>query len=124
MAGTFITGINLYDRVIEQRRQKKLDRGQNKKIKDLEQRLNEAEDEKKRMKEAGNGGNNGNNNNNNNLKNSLQQSGNQVQQEYDRYFANLGPRFAQGDCTYPLPAGRTCPLTPVHRQGTKLTTHC
>jgi hypothetical protein len=21
-----------------------------------------------------------------------------VQQEYDRYFANLGPRFAQGDC--------------------------
>ncbi|KAG7288416.1 hypothetical protein NEMBOFW57_004766 [Staphylotrichum longicolle] len=45
--------------MIEERKlRKKLDRGQNKKIKDLEQRLNEAEDEKKRMKEAGNGGNN------------------------------------------------------------------
>lgn len=118
VAGTFITGINLYDRVIEQRRQKKLDRGQNKKIKDLEKRLNDAEDEKKRIKEEANGGNNANNSNNSNndLKNSLQQSGNRVQQEYDRYFANLGPRFAQGD--------RECrPLSGYLAKPTKLTIH-
>jgi hypothetical protein len=24
-----------------------------------------------------------------------------VQHEYDRHFANLGPRFGQGDCKYP-----------------------
>ena len=71
------------------------------------------------MKEAGNGGNN--NANNNDLKNSLQQSGNRVQQEYDRYFANLGPRFAQGDCKCLPPANRTAPSVHPSRQGTKLT---
>ncbi|AEO55792.1 hypothetical protein MYCTH_2124743 [Thermothelomyces thermophilus ATCC 42464] len=38
------TVINLYDRLIEQRRQEKLDRGQNKRIKELEERLSEAEE--------------------------------------------------------------------------------
>ncbi|KAL2126525.1 hypothetical protein VTI74DRAFT_753 [Chaetomium olivicolor] len=61
VAGTFVTGINLYDRLVEQRRQKKLDRGQNKRIKELEQRLNEAEDEKKRIREAGKKENDGDN---------------------------------------------------------------
>jgi hypothetical protein len=97
VAGTFITSINLYDRLIEQRRQKKLDRGQNKRIKELEQRLNESEEEKKRIKADKNGEGEGNDGDNN-LRNSLQQSGNVVQHEYDRYFANLGPKFAQGDC--------------------------
>ncbi|AEO55791.1 hypothetical protein MYCTH_2124742 [Thermothelomyces thermophilus ATCC 42464] len=31
------------------------------------------------------------------LRTTLQQSGKMVQNEYDRHFANLGPRFAQGD---------------------------
>ncbi|KAL2148454.1 hypothetical protein VTH82DRAFT_2374 [Thermothelomyces myriococcoides] len=96
VAGTFITSINLYDRLIEQRRQKKLDRGQNKKIKALEQRLNEAEEEKKRIKNgednAAPGGST-----DDGLRNTLQQSGKMVQNEYDRHFANLGTRFAQGD---------------------------
>jgi hypothetical protein len=86
----------LYDRLIEQRRQKKLDRGQNKKIKELEQRLNEAEEEKERIKEESTKGSRASDGDNE-FRNSLQQSGNMVQQQYDRYFANLGPKFAEGD---------------------------
>ncbi|KAK4149502.1 hypothetical protein C8A00DRAFT_37895 [Chaetomidium leptoderma] len=93
VAGTFITSINLYDRLNEKRHQRKLDKGQNKRIKELEQRLNESEDEKKRIADGGKGGNDGNND----FRTSLQQSGNMVQHEYDRHFANLGPTFAQGD---------------------------
>ncbi|KAK4243541.1 hypothetical protein C7999DRAFT_44669 [Corynascus novoguineensis] len=96
VAGTFITSINLYDRLIEQRRQKKLDRGQNKRIKELEKRLNEAEEDKKRIKDgAGDAGRASSGDND--FRNTLQQSGNMVQHEYDRYVSNLGPRFAQGD---------------------------
>jgi len=97
VAGTFITSINLYDRLIEQRRQKKLDRGQNKRIKELEKRLNEAEEDKKHIKD-GAGDTGGANSGDNDFRNTLQQSGNMVQDEYDRYVSNLGPRFAQGDC--------------------------
>ncbi|KAK4104335.1 hypothetical protein N658DRAFT_250769 [Parathielavia hyrcaniae] len=97
VAGTFITGINLYDRLLEQRRQKKLDKGQNKKIKELEERLSEAEAEKKKRDEEGaNGGKDGPGTHND-VRNSLQHSSDAVQQEYERYFANLGSRFAQGD---------------------------
>lgn len=96
VAGTFITGINLYDRLVEQRRQKKLDRGQNKKIKELEQRLNEAEEEKKKIRE--NRQETQGNDKNNNLRGVFEQSGSAVQREYDRYYENMGPRFAQGDC--------------------------
>lgn len=98
MAGTFITSINLYDRLIEQRRQKKLDRGQNKRIKELEQRLNEAEEEKERIKEESTKGTSGGSDGDNEFRNSLQQNGKMVQNEYNRYFANLGPKFAEGDC--------------------------
>lgn len=97
VAGTFITSINLYDRLIEQRRQKKLDRGQNKRIKELEQRLNEAEEEKERIKEESTKGS-GTGDGDNEFRNSLQQNGKMVQNEYNRYFANLGPKFAEGDC--------------------------
>jgi hypothetical protein len=96
VAGTFITSINLYDRLIEQRRQRKRDKGQNKRIQELEQRLNEAEEEKKHIKEAG--GNDNHGNNRDEFRNSLERSGSMVQHEYDRYFANLGPKFGQGDC--------------------------
>lgn len=97
VAGTFITSINLYDRLIEQRRQKKLDRGQNKRIKELEQRLNEAEEEKERIKEESTKGTSGGSDGDNEFRNSLQQNGKMVQNEYNRYFANLGPKFAEGD---------------------------
>ncbi|KAH6846939.1 hypothetical protein B0I37DRAFT_284285, partial [Chaetomium sp. MPI-CAGE-AT-0009] len=96
VAGTFITSINLYDRLIEQRRQKKRERGQNKRIKELEQRLNQAEEEKERIREESTKGSRGSDGDNE-FRNSLQQSGNMVQQQYDRYFANLGPKFAEGD---------------------------
>jgi hypothetical protein len=99
VAGTFITSINLYDRLIEQRRQRKRDKGQNKRIQELEQRLNETVEEKNQIKDAGGNGNHGNDRDE--FRNSLQQSGNMVQHEYDRHFANLGPRFGQGDCKYP-----------------------
>ncbi|KAL2019008.1 hypothetical protein VTK56DRAFT_10173 [Thermocarpiscus australiensis] len=93
VAGTFITGINLYDRLVEQRRQKKLDRGQNKRIKELEQRLNESEAEKTRIKDRERGGNLGNSD----LRNSLELGGPLVQREYDRFYKDLGSEFAQGD---------------------------
>lgn len=121
MAGTFITSINLYDRLIEQRRQRKRDRGQNKKIQELEGRLNEAEEEKKQITEAGENGNHGKDRDE--FRNSLQQSGNMVQHEYDRHFANLGPRFGQGDCKYPpMPAdgsleGETTQALGVRHEG-------
>jgi hypothetical protein len=55
------------------------------------------------MKDGGKKGNDsdGNNNNNNNLRGSLEQSGNIVQREYERFYGNMGPRFAQGDCKCP-----------------------
>ncbi|KAK4121034.1 hypothetical protein N657DRAFT_134009 [Parathielavia appendiculata] len=96
VAGTFITSLNLYDRLIEQRKQKKRDKGQNKRIKELEERLNEAEAEKKRLREGSSGGKDSHDGPDN-FRNSLQQSSNAVQQEYERYFANLGSKFAQGD---------------------------
>lgn len=100
VAGTFITSINLYDRLVEQRRQKKLDRGQNKRIKELEQRLNEEQEEKERIREEGSSSkqSKAGDGERDDFRDSLQQSGNMVQREYDRYFANLGPKFAEGDC--------------------------
>ncbi|KAK4139239.1 uncharacterized protein C8A04DRAFT_33289 [Dichotomopilus funicola] len=99
VAGTFITSINLYDRLVEQRRQKKLDRGQNKRIKELEQRLNEAEEEKERIIEEGSSPkqSKAGDGDRDDFRDSLQQSGKMVQHEYDRCFANLGPKFAEGD---------------------------
>ncbi|KAK3985709.1 hypothetical protein QBC44DRAFT_384605 [Cladorrhinum sp. PSN332] len=122
IAGTFITGINLYDRVVDQRRQHKLDRSQNKKIKDLESRLTQAEEEKKRIQKAkaqgkhpkkrrdrdGNDDDHDNANSDSDydddgddddrgLRRSLQHGGPSIQREFDRYMRNMGSRFAQGD---------------------------
>ena len=124
IAGTFITGFNLFDRVDEKRKQRKLDKGQNKKIKDLEKRLNEAH-------------NNIVNNNNNlqqqqqqqqqdnrdrdnddrdrdrddnrgrgrdddrDVRYSLQRGGPMVQREFDQHFARLGPKYGEGDRELP-----------------------
>lgn len=99
VAGTFITGINLYDRLIEQRRQRKLDRGQNRRIKELEQRLNEAEAEKARIAN-GRGGEKKDDDGDRGVRDSLAKGGPMVQREYDRLYADLGPRFAHGDCEF------------------------
>lgn len=89
----------MYDRLVEQRRQKKLDRGQNKKIKELEQRLTDSESEKKKIREGEKGGKEGKDDSDgdDNLRGSLERSGGMIQQEYDRYYGKIGKRFAQGD---------------------------
>ncbi|KAK4182478.1 hypothetical protein QBC35DRAFT_168915 [Podospora australis] len=110
IAGTFITGINLYDRLIEQRRQKKLDRGQNKKIKELESRLNEAEEDRKRLRESkekalkgskkretDDDDDSSSDGDDRNLRHSLERSGPKIQREYDRFYQSMGQKFAQGD---------------------------
>ncbi|KAK3686241.1 hypothetical protein B0T22DRAFT_467535 [Podospora appendiculata] len=110
LAGTFTTGINLYDRVNEKRKQRKLDRGQNKKIKDLEKRLNEATNNNKRpetpppekQQQHRDDGDDRDyhhrdRSHGRDLRDSLQSSGPMVQREFDQHYAQLGPRFAQGD---------------------------
>ncbi|KAK3328680.1 hypothetical protein B0T19DRAFT_197008 [Cercophora scortea] len=106
LAGTFTTGINLYDRVNEKRKQRKLDRGQNKKIKDLEKRLDEATNNNKRPetpppeKQQHRDDDNDHHRDKSHgrdLRDSLQSSGPMVQREFDQHYAQLGPRFAQGD---------------------------
>jgi len=114
IAGTFITGINLYDRVVDQRRQHKMDRTQNKKIKELEGRLSQAEEEKKRIKEAkeqgrrpskksehgsddGSDDDDNRKNNDRDLRRSLEYGGTSIQREFDRYMRNIGHEFARGD---------------------------
>ncbi|KAK4160606.1 hypothetical protein QBC43DRAFT_325272 [Cladorrhinum sp. PSN259] len=112
IAGTFITGINLYDRVVDQRRQHKMDRTQNKKITELEARLSQAEAEKQRIKEAKDKGkrpkkrrdrddndddDDSSSDDDRPLRRSLEHGGPSIQREFDRYLRNMGSRFAQGD---------------------------
>ncbi|KAK4196792.1 hypothetical protein QBC40DRAFT_5443 [Triangularia verruculosa] len=122
IAGTFITGINLYDRLVEQRHQRKRDKGQNKRIKELETRLNTAEGERAKLKEEqekrkrrqrGEDTDDGDDNddddgddddhggqrkaNDRHLRRSLQHGGPSIQREYDRFYNTMGQRFAQGD---------------------------
>jgi hypothetical protein len=101
--GTFTTGIGLYERVGEKRKQKKRDSSQDQKIKKLEQQIKDAEGKN-------NNKNNDNNSNNNNRKEvrgedaeqSLRSGGPLIQREYERNLRRLGDRFAVGDCTSPL----------------------
>lgn len=104
IAGTFTTGVNLFDRVGEarrQRRQRKMDRGQNRKIKELEKRLDDAEkgksvaEEKEKTKGSQRGGDD-----EEDLRTSLQRGGPLVQGQYDQLYSRMGPQFAQGDCKY------------------------
>jgi hypothetical protein len=87
IAGTFTTGINLYDRVQDKREQKRTDHHQDEKIDQLEKRVNEAEGEKEMHKNRAT-----------DLRRSLQYGGPQIQREYDQDYARMGSRFAQGDC--------------------------
>jgi hypothetical protein len=86
LIGTFTTGINLYDRVGEKRRQKKTDNSQDTKIKELEERVSNAAKwkEERDRKEM-------------DLHRSLGQGGPMIRQEYNKDLARMGPRFAQGD---------------------------
>ncbi|KAK0716247.1 hypothetical protein B0H67DRAFT_610807 [Lasiosphaeris hirsuta] len=93
IAGTFITGINLYDRVAEKRKQNKLDNKQDQRIKDLERRVSRDDDRPQpgRQQIAPD-----------DVRASLNQGNTVVQREYDEHYARLGPGFAQGDTTSQL----------------------
>ncbi|KAK4669092.1 uncharacterized protein QC763_0028980 [Podospora pseudopauciseta] len=117
IAGTFITGINLYDRLVEQRRQRKRDKGQNKRIKGARGRLNTAEEERTKLKEeqgkqgqrkrAKGGGSASDSDADDDhdrdddgarhLRRSLQHGGPSIQREYDRFYNTMGQKFARGD---------------------------
>ncbi|KAF2421040.1 hypothetical protein EJ08DRAFT_597888 [Tothia fuscella] len=87
--GTFTTGLGLYERVGAKHKQKKLDDGQTEKIKKLEAEMKKLEESSKKPapKQIEDG----------HVKDSLGASGPLIRREYDRDFAQLGPRFAHGD---------------------------
>ncbi|CAK7268682.1 hypothetical protein SEPCBS57363_003219 [Sporothrix epigloea] len=125
--GTFTTGINLYERVRDRHDQKKTDRNQNEKIKDLERRADAADKARRKAEKEKNDhimaqlehkSNNNNNNNGgqsgnpypsyqyppltynrpqNDLRDALAASGPMIRREYDRDYARLGAAFAEGD---------------------------
>ncbi|KAK3373204.1 hypothetical protein B0T24DRAFT_666507 [Lasiosphaeria ovina] len=97
IAGTFTTGINLFDRIADKRKQGKLDHGQDQKIKELEQRIASAESGNGRPRPGNRGSDNDSDAGNEQLRNSLQHGGASVQREFDQHYAQIGPRFAQGD---------------------------
>lgn len=96
IAGTFTTGINLYDRVIEKRKQNRLDKGQDAKIRELEQRVNDAHSRQPR-RQPGQGAIGCSD-----VRDSLERGGPTVQREYDQHYAQLGSRYAEGDTTAQL----------------------
>jgi hypothetical protein len=96
IAGTFTTGINLFDRVNDKRKeakQQKLDETQDEKIKKLEQRVNQNESRFRQGNGQGQAGAD-------DVRQSLEYGGPRLQREYDRNFMRLGDRFAEGDCTW------------------------
>ncbi|KAK0638592.1 hypothetical protein B0T16DRAFT_462357 [Cercophora newfieldiana] len=99
IAGTFTTGINLYDRIVEKRKQAKLDRGQDDKIRDLERQVNEHHGHGKKHKHHHRGDDD---DDDDRLRQSLQYGGSTVRNEYDRHYAELGSRYAEGDVTAQL----------------------
>ncbi|KAK3360340.1 hypothetical protein B0T25DRAFT_535415 [Lasiosphaeria hispida] len=93
IAGTFITGINLYDRVAEKRKQGKLDKKQDQRIKDLERRVSRNDDNRPPKRQQIDP---------DDVRASLNQGNAVVQREYDEHYARLGPGFARGDTTSQL----------------------
>jgi hypothetical protein len=93
--GTFTTGLGLYERVGQKRKQEKTDSKQDTRIKELEAQVKKAEADATKK-------NNKNDNKNTNVRpeaveDSLGRSGPLIKREYDRDFARLGDRFAAGD---------------------------
>ena len=109
--GTFTTGIGLYERVSERRKQKHTDSGQDEKIKSLEKRLDDSEanrNNQSRQDDDGPPRRGGSQSRygDDYLRNSLQRSGPMIRREYDQDYARLGSRFAEGDRKLPSPIPR------------------
>jgi hypothetical protein len=85
--------MGLYDRVDSKRKQKKVDTGQNDKIVSLEKQLKEIEEKSQKR-------GNSKRDREDELRDSLERSGPLIRREYERDFARLGDRFAQGDCEF------------------------
>ena len=105
VAGTFITSINLFDRVNEKRRnrhQKKLDKSQDKRITELENRVEQKGSDGDRQESDRQPERHHGRIKDDDLRWSLEQGGPMVRQEYDRQYATMGPRFAEGDCKLQL----------------------
>jgi uncharacterized membrane protein YheB (UPF0754 family) len=80
--------MGLYERLDQKRKQKKVDSGQNDKIKELQKQIKEVEERSKgNAKSAREDA----------LRDSLQESGPLIRREYNRDFARLGNKFAVGD---------------------------
>lgn len=91
--GTFTTGLGLYERVGQKRKQKKTDGAQDAKIKELEAEVKKNQERgKDNQKKITDG----------NVQQSLGESGPMIRREYDRDFARLGDGFARGDCKLAL----------------------
>ncbi|CAK7230420.1 hypothetical protein SCUCBS95973_007567 [Sporothrix curviconia] len=118
--GTFTTGINLYERMSDRHRQHKTDHNQDEKIKELERRADasdkarrQAEKEKHEHAMALDRKNNNSSGGypyppyeypplpfsrpQNDLGDALAASGPMIRREYDRDYARMGARFAEGD---------------------------
>jgi hypothetical protein len=91
LIGTFTTGMGLYERVDQKRKQKHVDLSQDDKIKALEKRIKESDE---RTEKKINGARE------DALRGSLQDSGPMIRREYNRDFARFGDKFAQGDREY------------------------
>lgn len=89
--GTFTTGLGLYERVGQKRKQQKTDGQQDAKIKALEADVKRAEEKSK----SGKGGQK--QIQDGDVKESLGESGPMIRREYDRNVYRLGDRFADGD---------------------------
>jgi hypothetical protein len=87
--------MGLYDRVDSKRKQKKVDVGQDDKIKGLEKLIKDNnENTQKMLKDKDSEKEHA-------LRNSLTESGPMIRREYNRDFARFGDRFAKGDCECP-----------------------
>jgi hypothetical protein len=87
--GTFTTGINLYERVLDKAKQSKKDAGQDARITELQKKLDEKNKAIERPERP--------ERRSDQVHDSLSRGGPIVGREYERNFARMGPRFAQGD---------------------------
>ena len=90
--GSFTTSISLYERVAQQRQQKKTDKGQDEKLRGMEAQIKELENQKKSAREEGK-----KEVRNPDAEHSLRESGPLIKREYDRDMRRFGERFAVGD---------------------------
>lgn len=77
-----------------------MDRGQNRKIKELEQRLDDAVKGKSEAEEKNVRNKSQRGGDEEDLRDSLQRGGPLVQGQYDQLYSRMGPQFAQGDCKF------------------------